>query len=602
MHIAEQSQKLVADFLQRQQSSFETKPNELGAYSPKPGIGMGDPLNIGKAFMEMAGQMMSDPSKVVEAQFALWQDYMQLWQNTTQRMMGAEVGDLVAPTKEDKRFKDAAWNENLIFDYIKQSYLLTARWLKANVQSVEGLDDKTARKVEFYTRQFVDAMAPSNFVMTNPEVLRATVESGGENLLKGLKNLLDDLEKGKGQLSISMTDDAAFGLGKNLAMTPGKVIFQNRLIQLIQYDPATEKVHRTPIMIIPPWINKYYILDLQAKNSMVKWMVDQGYTVFMISWINPDNSLAQTEFEDYMFEGTLAAMTAVAEATDEGQIQIMGYCLGGTLLSCTLAYLEELAKSKQKPAKPVGKLPRVEAVTFLTTMIDFAESGELSVFIDEEQLTSLEERMNRDGYLEGSDMAKTFNLLRANDLIWSFVVNNYLLGKDPFPFDLLYWNSDSTRMPAKMHSFYLRKMYQSNLLRQPGGISLGGVPIDLGLIKTPSLFVSTKEDHIAPWKSTYIGTQLLGRKPEFILASSGHIAGVVNPPAAKKYMHWINSDLPVDSESWFNSAKPVEGSWWPEWDRFSTSHGGEMVPARTPGSGKLKALEDAPGSFVKVKS
>ncbi|MCX8500533.1 MAG: class I poly(R)-hydroxyalkanoic acid synthase [Alphaproteobacteria bacterium] len=582
--------------------SLDSKPMENSAYAPKGGIGMGDPLNIGKAFMEMTGHILSNPAKVVEAQFALWQDYMQLWENTTKKLMGEEVGEIAAPTKEDKRFRDAAWNENLIFDYIKQSYLLTARWLKANVQSVEGFDDKTARKVEFYTRQFVDAMAPSNFVMTNPEVLRATIESGGENLLKGLKNLLDDLEKGKGQLAISMTDDTAFGLGKNLAVTPGKVVFQNRLIQLIQYDPSTEKVHRTPIMIIPPWINKYYILDLQAKNSMVKWMVDQGYSVFMISWINPDQSLAETEFEDYMFEGTLAAMTAVAEATGEAEIQIMGYCLGGTLLACTLAWLEAVAKTKAKPSKPVGKLPKVVAVTFLTTMIDFAESGELSVFIDEEQLTALEERMNRDGFLEGSDMAKTFNLLRANDLIWSFVVNNYLLGKDPFPFDLLYWNSDSTRMPARMHSFYLRKMYQSNLLRTPGGISLGGVPIDLGLIKTPALFVSTKEDHIAPWKSTYIGTQLLGSKPEFILASSGHIAGVVNPPAAHKYMHWVNNNLPPDCDAWLNSAKQAEGSWWPEWDRFSTERGGQMVPARTPGAGKLKAIEDAPGSFVKVKS
>ena len=354
--------------------------------------------------------------------------------------------------KGDRRFRDAAWDNNTLFDYIKQSYLLTARWLQNTVREVEGIDARTARKVDFYTRQFVDALAPSNFVMTNPEVLRATIESRGENLLQGLKNLLDDLERGKGRLAIKMTDMNAFRIGENIAVTPGKVVFQNDLIQLIQYTPTTEKVQRRPLLIMPPWINKFYILDLRPNNSFIRWAVEQGHTVFVISWVNPDQHLAAKTFADYMREGPLAALDAIEMATGEREANVIGYCLGGTLLACTLAYMAAKRDS------------RIKSATFLVTMVDFAEAGELSVFIDEEQLSSLEERMNAKGYLEGRDMATTFNMLRANDLIWSFVVNNYLLGKSPFPFDLLYWNADSTRMPAAMHSFYLRNMYQENLL------------------------------------------------------------------------------------------------------------------------------------------
>ncbi len=573
--IAERSQRIVSDFLARQ--------------GGEDGVGMSDPLNIGRAFLEMTARLMADPAKLVQAQMSLWQDYLNLWQATARRMMGEEADPVIQPTPEDRRFRDAAWQENQVFDFIKQSYLLSARWLQSTVREVEGLDDKTAKKVDFYTRQFVDAMAPSNFVMTNPEVLRATMESGGENLVKGLQNLLEDLERGKGKLAIRMTDLEAFRLGENIAVTPGKVVFQNDLIQLLQYEPTTETVHRRPLLIIPPWINKYYILDLREKNSFIKWAVAQGHTVFVVSWVNPDERLAQKTFEDYMLEGPLAALDAIEAATGEREVNVIGYCLGGTLLAATLAWMA--AKGDD----------RVASATFFTTLTDFNEPGELGVFIDEEQLTALEERMNEKGYLEGHAMSTTFNMLRANDLIWSFVVNNYLLGKDPFPFDLLYWNSDSTRMPAAMHSFYLRKMYQENRLVKPGGITLQGVPIDLRKVAVPTFILSTKEDHIAPWKTTYAATRLYSGPVKFVLAASGHIAGVVNPPEAKKYGYWTSAKLPADPEAWLAAAKENAGSWWPEWAKWVAKYGGDKVPARRPGEGKLAVVEDAPGSYVKMQ-
>ncbi|CAA7612909.1 alpha/beta hydrolase [Magnetospirillum sp. UT-4] len=571
--IAERSQRIVTEFLARQ--AADPTPHSF------------DPLNIGNAFIEMTARMMSDPAKLMEANLSLWNDYMSLWQNTARRLMGETTEPVAKPEAGDRRFKDEMWEENEIFDYIKQSYLLSARWVQGVVNDVEGLDGHSAQKVDFYTRQFVDAMAPSNFVMTNPEVLRATVESGGENLIKGLNNLLDDLERGKGQLSIRMTDYDAFKVGENIAVTPGKVVFQNDLMQLVQYTPTTETVLERPLMIVPPWINKYYILDLRPKNSFIKWAVDQGHTVFVISWVNPDETLAAKSFADYMKEGPLAALDAIEKATGQSSVNAVGYCLGGTLTVCTLAYLT---------AK--GKADRIASATLFTTMTDFNEPGELGVFIDEEQLSALEEKMSGAGFLDGRDMAMTFNMLRANDLIWSFVVNNYLLGKDPFPFDLLYWNSDSTRMPAAMHSFYLRKMYQENQLVVPGGIVLDGVDIDLATIKTPIYMLSTREDHIAPWKSTYALTQNVSGPVKFVLAASGHIAGVVNPPAAGKYCFWTNSRKVKNPDTWLNGAKQEEGSWWPDWQAWS-SKGVKQVPARQPGSGKLKAIEDAPGAYVK---
>jgi polyhydroxyalkanoate synthase len=462
--------------------------------------------------------------------------------------------------------------------------------MQSIVHHVEGMDDKTAQKVDFYTRQFVDAIAPSNFVLTNPEVLRTTIESGGENLLHGLKHVLEDLERGKGRLMIKMTDLDAFEVGRNIAVTPGKVIFQNDLLQLLQYEPTTEKVQRRPLLVMPPWINKYYILDLQPKNSFVRWAVAQGHTVFVVSWVNPGEDLAAKTFDDYMLEGPLACLDAMEKATGEPDANVVGYCLGGTLLAATLAYMA--AKGDD----------RFASATFLASMVDFTEAGELGIFIDEEQLAVLEDRMRQHGYLEGSDMATTFNMLRANDLIWSFVVNNYLLGKEPFPFDLLYWNSDSTRMPAAMHSFYLRKMYQENKLMEPGGITLAGVPIDIRKIKTPCFVLSAREDHIAPWKATYMAPQLYQGPMKFVLAASGHIAGIVNPPEPVKYGHYENAKHPKKPEDWLAGAKFTAGSWWPTWEKWIARHGGGKVTARKPGDGKLTPVEDAPGSYVKTKA
>ena len=573
--IAEKSRHLVAEFLKRQ--------------SAENGVGMANPLSIGAAFFEMTARMMSDPSRLVQAQLSLWNDYLTLWQRTAQRFLGGSAEPMIEPPAGDRRFRDKAWTDNTLFDFIKQSYLLTARWLQGTVKQVDGIDERTARKVDFYTRQFVDAIAPSNFLMTNPEVLRATIESRGENLINGLKNLLDDLERGKGRLAIKMTDMAAFRIGENIAVTPGKVVYQNDLLQLIQYEPTTATVKRRPLLIIPPWINKFYILDLRPANSFIRWAVGEGHSVFVISWVNPDERLAAKTFADYMREGLLAALGAIEEATGEREANVIGYCLGGTLLASTLAYMA------------VKQDTRIKSATYFVAMVDFAEAGELSVFIDEEQLAALEERMNAKGYLEGRAMATTFNMLRANDLIWSFVVNNYLLGKSPFPFDLLYWNADSTRMPAAMHSFYLRNMYQENLLVKPGGISLDGVPIELRKIKTPSFLLSTREDHIAPWRSTYAATQLYRGPVKFVLSASGHIAGVVNPPGSR-YGHWENDHNPPTPEEWLDAATAVTDSWWPVWERWVSRYSGGKVPARHPGDGKLKPIEDAPGSYVKVRA
>jgi polyhydroxyalkanoate synthase len=572
--IAERSQRIVAEWLKRQAQE--------GAST--------DPLNIGSAFLEMTARLMAHPAKLVQAQIGFWQDYMTLWQNTARRIMGIEVPPLIDASPSDRRFKDSAWKDSEIFDFIKQSYLLSARFVQDVVRQVDGLDPKTAQKIDFYARQFVDAMSPSNFLLTNPEVLRRTAETGGENLIRGLHNLLGDLERGRGQLRIKMTDAEAFRLGENIAVTPGQVVFQNELMQLIQYAPSTDQVLQRPLLIIPPWINKFYILDLRPKNSLVRWAVAQGHTVFMISWINPDARMADRGFDDYMREGVFDALAAIEQATGETDVNAIGYCLGGTLLASALAWM---ARREDH---------RIRTATFFVTMLDFAEAGELGVFIDEEQLQAMEEKMARRGYLEGSEMATTFNMLRANDLIWSFVVNNYLLGNEPFPFDLLYWNSDSTRMPARMHSFYLRNMYQKNLLCQANRLVLAGEPIDLGRIEVPCYFLATREDHIAPWRSCYRGARLLAGERRFVLAASGHIAGVVNAPEAGKYSHWINAEMPATPEAWFEGATEMAGSWWPDWQRWILRHDATVLPARVPGAGALAPIEDAPGSYVKVQA
>ncbi len=574
--IAERSQKLLREWSERQ-STNPQRPN--------------DPLNLASTFMDLTTRMLADPQKLMQAQMKLWDDYMRLWQSTARKLAGQPSEPIAEPAKGDKRFADPAWKDEALFDYIKQSYLLTARWLQGTVKDVDGVGDKEKRKIDFYTRQFVDAMSPSNFVLTNPQVLRATMESGGENLVKGLQNLLTDLERGNGRLAIRQTDMNAFEVGRNVATAPGKVVFQNELIQLLQYAPTTETVYQVPLLIVPPWINKFYILDLKPENSFIRWAVAQGYTVFVISWVNPDERLAKKNFEDYMLQGPLAALDAIEQATGERRVSAIGYCIGGTLMASTLAWLA--AKNDN----------RIANCTFFTAQVEFSDAGELEVFVEEETLTRLEESMNQRGYLDGGEMATTFNMLRANDLIWSFVVSNYLLGKDPFPFDLLFWNSDATRMPATMHSYYLRNMYQKNLLAQPGGITLAGVPIDLRKITVPVYLQAGKEDHIAPARSVYKMSQIFKGPARFMLAGSGHIAGVVNPPAAKKYQHWLNetqSNPPTLAE-WQAGATEFPGSWWHDWDKWLSAQSGPRIPARVPGDGKLTPIEDAPGSYVKMR-
>ncbi|HEY6720036.1 MAG TPA: class I poly(R)-hydroxyalkanoic acid synthase [Burkholderiales bacterium] len=570
--VAERSGRIMAEFLKRQAGGH--------------GVAYSDEFGIARAFMDLSARMLANPWKLAEMQTKMFWDHAALWQSITLRMLGQDAPPVAAPAKGDNRFRDADWQDQFLFDYIKQSYLIAARHMHDAVSSVEGLSEETQKKVNFYTRQYIDALSPSNFALTNPAVLRETLRSGGQNLLDGLNNLLADIERG----GIRMADEKAFKVGVNVATTPGKVVFQNELMQLIQYAPGTDTVFRRPLLIVPPWINKYYVLDLSEKNSFVRWAVDQGHTVFVVSWVNPDQRFAGKTFENYMFEGPLAALDAIGQATGEKKINVIGYCLGGTLLGATLAWMAE--KGDQRAA----------STTFLASLLDFSIPGELGVFIDEAQVESLERRMNERGYLEGSEMATTFNMLRANDLVWSFVVNNYLLGKDPFPFDLLYWNSDSTRMPAKMHSFYLRNMYLANRLKEPGGIELGGVPIDLRKIAIPAYFVSPVEDHIAPWKSTYKGARILSGTERFVLGGSGHIAGIVNPPSAKKYGYWTRSHLPESAEEWQAGTSWNEGSWWIDWQAWIAGlNGPDRVPARVPGAGALKALEDAPGSYVSVR-
>jgi polyhydroxyalkanoate synthase len=578
--IAERSTRILAEYLSRQSGDGVKNP---------------DPLNISAPFMEMFSKMMENPQQILAMQADYMKQWADLWFNSSQALMGKPAEPLIEPEAGDRRFRDQAWSENAVFDYIKQSYLLAAQQIQSSVGAVDGLDDDTRHRVDFYTNQFVDAMSPTNFAATNPKVIEATVETKGENLVNGMQNMLDDLERGKGKLAIRMTDQDAFEVGENIAVSKGQVVYQNDLMQLLQFNPSTKQVFEKPLLIIPPWINKYYILDLRPENSFIKWATGKGHTVFVISWVNPDTKLAEKTFTDYMHEGPLDAINAIEKATGEKQVNVIGYCLGGTLLATTLAWMTSKRKAN-----------RVASATFFTSLVDFTDAGDLKVFIDDAQIEMIEERMDQaGGVLDGADMASTFNMLRANDLIWSFVINNYLLGKEPMPFDLLYWNSDSTRMPKAMHTYYLRNMYQKNLLREPGGIEVDGVKIDLRKVKVPVCIVSTKDDHIAPADATYAATQLYSGPVKFILAGSGHIAGIVNPEGSEKYGYWVTGNRaknPPTPQEWLEKAKQKPGSWWPEWQKWIAPNSGEKVPARKPGDGKLKPIEPTPGSYVKVKS
>lgn len=543
-----------------------------------------------KTFGAVAEYWMGDNARSSELQTRIAKDYLDLWGAAVRRLAGEAVAPAIEPSPRDKRFKDPEWKSNQFFDFVMQLYLLTTRWAQDLVRDAEGLDAHTRQKAEFYVQQITNALAPSNFVLTNPEVLRETLSSNANNLARGMTMLAEDIEAGRGTLRIRQSDPANLEVGVNMAMTPGKVIYQNELMQLIQYEPSTEKVLRTPLLIVPPWINKFYILDLRPEKSFIKWCVDQGITVFVISWVNPDRELGQKGFADYMKEGPLVAMDVIEKVTGEMKVHTAGYCVGGTLLAATLAWLAEKRRV------------RVTSATFFAAQVDFTHAGDLLVFVDEDQITALERDMEARGVLEGSKMAMAFNMLRSNDLIWSYVVSNYLKGQPPSSFDLLHWNSDATRMPASNHSYYLRNCYLENRL-STGTMVLDNTLLDLSKVKVPVYNLATREDHIAPAESVLYGSQFFGGPVKFVLSGSGHIAGVVNPPSSGKYQFWTNDNVKdVTVADWLKNAQEHKGSWWPHWRAWLESIDAEAVPARPVGSEASPPIEDAPGSYVRVRA
>lgn len=544
-----------------------------------------DPMALQESVMQYWAAAAAHPERVVEAQMDLWQRYMDLCQRTFSRLQGHKN---VAPASDvkDRRFKDPRWSENPLFDHLRQSYLLTSEWMQKQVQEIEKEDPVAARKMRFAMRQYTDALSPSNFWMTNPEVLDEVIKTKGKNLLQGMENMIADLKSSKTLPMVGMVKKGLFKVGENLATTKGAVVFENDVLQVIQYEALTEKVYKTPLVIVSPWINKYYILDMQPENSFVRWATEQGHTVFITSWKNATKECHNKDWFTYMQHGLVGAIEAAQKATGEEEVNVIGYCIGGTLLTTALAYWQ--AKNQKSPVK---------SATFFTALIDFDDSGELQIFTDEPQIATIEKMMDAQGYLDAWHTHTTFNMLRANDLIWSFVVNNYLMGREPFPFDLLYWNSDATRIPAKLHSFYLRQMYLYNNLAK-GKLVLNKTALDVSTIKTPSYFISAIDDHIAPWKATYKGAKLLGGDVTFTLSGSGHIAGIVNPPVKNKYGYWTHKNLEATPDAWLKNATQHEGSWWTHWAHWIEKFGGEKIPAR-----KIKnALEPAPGSFVKIRA
>jgi polyhydroxyalkanoate synthase len=563
------------------------KPRDDGEPKDKPPSEISEVI---KTFSTVADYWLSDQTRAAELQMKLGKAYLDLWGSSMRRLVGEEAPPAIAPAPRDKRFADPEWKSNQFFDFVMQAYLLSTRWANDLVREAEGLDPHTRKKAEFYVQQITNALAPSNFVLTNPEVLRETLASNGDNLVRGMKMLAEDIEAGGGTLRIRQSDPSNLEVGVNMATTPGKVIFQNDLMQLIQYQPTTETVLRTPLLIVPPWINKFYILDLKPEKSYVKWCVDQGITVFLISWVNPDKTLGKKTFDDYMKEGPLAAMDAIEKATGELKVHTAGYCVGGTLLATTLAWLAE------------NRRQRVMSATFFAAQVDFTHAGDLLVFVDEDQISALERDMQASGVLEGSKMAMAFNMLRSNDLIWSYVVSNYLKGKAPSSFDLLHWNSDATRMPAANHSFYLRNCYLENRL-STGSMVLDNTLLDLAKVMVPVYNLATKEDHIAPAESVLYGSQFFGGPVKYVLSGSGHIAGVVNPPASNKYQFWTNDNIKdITLADWLKGAQEHKGSWWPDWRAWLENIDAEQVPARAVGTEALPAIEDAPGSYVRVRA
>lgn len=552
---------------------------------------LGDEVaEVAKTLGRVAEYWLADPQRTAELQMRLGQSYLELWAAAARRLTGEQPEPVACPAPGDKRFADPEWSSNPFYDFLKQVYLLTTRWADALVAEAEGLDPHTRHKAAFYVRQLANALAPSNFVLTNPELLRETLSSNADNLVRGMRMLAEDIDAGGGHLRVRQSDASMFEVGRNLATTPGKVIYQNELMQLIQYAPSTATVLQRPLLIVPPWINKYYVLDLTPDKSFIKWCVDQGLTVFCISWVNPDAHQAQKTFEDYVEAGPLAALAAIEQVIGEARVHTIGYCVGGTLLAVALALMA--ARGDR----------RVVSATLFAAQVDFTHAGDLKVFVDEAQVEALERRMAERGYLEGRTMATVFNFLRSNDLVWPYVINNYLKGKAPFPFDLLYWNSDATRMPAANHSFYVRSCYLDNTLSR-GEMMLGGSRIDLKSIAVPVYNLATREDHIAPASSVALGCKLFGGPVRFVLAGSGHIAGVVNPPGRNKYQYWTGPrPRSGNVDGWLAKAKEHPGSWWPDWLDWVKRQDDAQVPAREPGGGVLAPIEDAPGSYVRVRS
>jgi polyhydroxyalkanoate synthase subunit PhaC len=570
-------QALAAYLKPRENSELKDKPpNEIG--------------EVVKTFSTVAEYWLSDQDRASDIQTRMGKAYLDLWGSAVRRMAGEEAKPAIEPSPRDKRFRDPEWRSNQFFDFVLQLYLLTTQWAQELVKNAEGVDPHTRKKAEFYVQQITNAIAPSNFVFTNPEVLRETLASNGGNLVRGMKMLAEDIEAGHGTLRIRQSDPSNLVVGVNMATTPGKVIYQNALMQLIQYTPTTETVLRTPLLIVPPWINKFYILDLKPEKSYIKWCVDQGITVFVISWVNPDKELGKKTFDDYMKEGPLTAMDVIEKVTGEMKVHTAGYCVGGTLLASTLAWLAE--KRRQ----------RVTSATFFAAQVDFTHAGDLLVFVDEDQISALERDMQVAGVLEGSKMAMAFNMLRSNDLIWSYVVSNYLKGQPPTAFDLLHWNSDATRMPAANHSFYLRSCYLENRLSH-GSMVLDNTLLDLSKVKVPVYNLATREDHIAPAESVLYGSQFFGGPVKYVLSGSGHIAGVVNPPAGGKYQYWTNDNIKdIKLADWLKGATEHKGSWWPDWLQWLDGLDAERVPARAVGCEAMPPLEDAPGSYVRVRA